>query len=75
MPWAWRAVQVQGSFLRGQAVLGPLLIGIGAWLVIEAPILGEHRPSRLGYALGGIGLVAGLLYSEWLRGTRLPFLP
>jgi hypothetical protein len=71
--WSWDEAHSGRFFSFKLAASGPMFIGMGAWLAIEGPEPSGHRPSLLGWILTALGLVAGLLYVEFLRTGRLPF--
>ncbi len=72
--WSWRDANDRGSFFVKMAVLGPTMIGIGTWVMIEAPDPEHGKFSPLGWILIGLGVSTGVLYWRYLTTGVLPLL-
>jgi hypothetical protein len=73
MIWSWCDGQIGGRNWTKMAVAGPTLIGVGMWIVIEAPDLPLDRFSPLGWILSLSGLAIGLFYGVFLKTGCLLF--
>jgi formate hydrogenlyase subunit 3/multisubunit Na+/H+ antiporter MnhD subunit len=76
---SWADAHSQRFFSFKLATLGPTAIGIGAWMLIEGPVMPPKSenyppPSLLGWVMMISGFAIGLAYSEFLKTGRLPFL-
>jgi hypothetical protein len=71
--WSWNEAHAGRMFSFKMATMGPLLIGVGVWAIVEGPEMPTRRVTPLGWILSGIGLLCGFLYAEFLRVGRLPF--
>ena len=72
--WSWHDVHTGRLFSFKMAASGPFFVGMGAFFAIEAPDLPANRVSPLGWILSGAGLAVGLLYAEFLKTGRIPFM-
>ena len=64
---SWREAHDQGQFSLKTAVLGPCLLAVGLYFLIEAPSMPVKRPSVLGWTLTIVGIALGIFYAEWLK--------
>jgi hypothetical protein len=71
--WTWQSARTAGSFPAKLSILGPVVIALGVWLIVEGPELPARKMSPLGWAFLVLGLVAGALFQQFLRTGRLAF--
>jgi hypothetical protein len=74
LAWAWQSAHSTGSFPAKLSLVGPVVISVGLWLAIEGPELPVRKMSPLGWVFLVLGLVAGVLFQQFLKTGRLPFL-
>jgi hypothetical protein len=72
--WVWHEATAKGSFPAKLSLLGPVAVAVGLWLAVEGPELPARKLSPLGWAFLALGLVAGVLFQQWLSTGRVPLL-
>jgi len=77
MSWMWDMAHGGQLFDMKAAVLGPLLMGMGMWMMVEAPLAPDgltfSRLFPIGWVLCATGFAAGIVYAEFLKTGRIPF--
>ena len=69
--WAWYQARATGSFASRGSMLGPIAVAVGLWLIVEGPELPAQRLSVLGWVFLVLGLIAGVLFREFLKSGRV----
>jgi hypothetical protein len=72
--WTWHAATASGSFPAKLSILGPGVVSVGFWLMVEGPELPLRRMSPLGWVFLALGLLAGVVFQQLLKTGRLTFL-
>ncbi|MFO0951259.1 MAG: hypothetical protein U0835_08920 [Isosphaeraceae bacterium] len=72
MGWAWHETHDLGRTPTKLAFLGPFLLCLGLWSVVEGPDLRARRITPLGWGFSAAGIALGVVYILILRSVQLP---